>query len=112
MHYILSGFVHETGFRVFTFECVGEERQRTEFKVKADLALIRRYGIRIQDLPLLCREMLERRVSDEPRTLTYTEADMCVNAAASAARAAERKKAPRKPPPSENVGAAWRGVRV
>lgn len=57
MQYILSGFTQDMGFRVFRFEGVAVDRPRTRtvFTVRADLALIRRYGIQIQELPLLCR---------------------------------------------------------
>lgn len=114
MQYILIGFTHDIGFRVFAFEGVGEDRVRTEFRVRADLSLIRRYGIRVQELPILCRGILERRNEDEEkRTFTYTEADMRVNAelCAEQAAAAKTRKVPRRPP-SENVGAAWRGTQV
>jgi hypothetical protein len=111
MQYVLTGFTHDMGFRVFAFEGVGEDRSRTEFTVRADLSLSRRYGIRVQELPLLCRGILDRRSgAEEQRTLTYTEADMRLTADASAVRAAaaQKKKAPHRPV-TENVGAAWRG---
>jgi hypothetical protein len=114
MQYILTGFTHDMGFRVFAFEGVGEDRVRTEYRVKADLALIRRYGIRVQELPLLCRAVLERRnETKEQRTFTYTEADMCVQADVRATRdaATQKKKTPRRTP-SENVGSAWRGPQL
>lgn len=113
MQYILTGFTHNKGFRVFAFEGIGEDRIRTEYKVSADLALIHRYGILIQELPLLCRSILERPHEDEKqRTFTYTESDMRRNAEIWAIRADEqKKKAPRKPP-SQNVGVAWRGPQV
>jgi hypothetical protein len=113
MQYILTGFTHDSGFRVFAFEYVGKDRVRTKFQVRADLSLIARYGIRVQELPLLCQGILERRNEDEEkRTFTYTEADMRVNAECAAqAAAAKTRKVPRRPP-SENVGAAWRGTQV
>jgi hypothetical protein len=114
MQYIITGITHDTGFRVFSFQGIGEDRVRTEFKVRADLALIRKYGIRVQELPLLCRGILERRNQEEQQqTFTYTETDMRLNAELCALRSADapKRKAPRKPP-SENVGAAWRGMRV
>ena len=114
MQYMLSGFTHTLGFRVFTFEGIGEDRTRTEYSVKADLGLIRRYGIRVQELPLLCRGILERRdEGEEHRTFTYTEADMGLHADDCATRdaAAKKRRAPRKQP-TESVGAAWRGLRV
>ena len=114
MQYILTRFTHEMGFRVFEFEGIGEDRVRTEYKVRADLALIHKYGIRVQELPLLCRGILEGRKEDEAQqTFTYTESDMRRNAELSALRAADsqKRKAPRKPP-SANVGIAWRGPHV
>ncbi len=109
MQYILTGFTHEMGFRVFAFEGIGEDRARTEFSVRADLALIRKYGIRMQELPLLCRAILEQRNGSTERTFTYTEADMGIRADVCAATAAAQKRRPPRKPASENVGAAWRG---
>ena len=105
--------MQDMGFRIFAFECVGEDRIRTQFRVRADMALIRNYGIRIQELPLLCRGVLERREEESAvRAFTYTEADMSLHADGCATReAAQKRKTPRKPP-SENVGAAWRGPQV
>jgi hypothetical protein len=110
MQYILTGFTHDMGFRVFAFEGIGDDRVRTQYSVRADLALTHRYGIRVQELPLLCRGILERRIPGEgQQTFTYTEKDMRLNAELCASRAgdASKRKAPRKQP-SENVGAAWR----
>ena len=63
--FILNGFTHDKGFRQFAFEGIEEDRDRTQFTVRADLTLARAYGIHIQDLPLLCREFLERRAVTE-----------------------------------------------
>ena len=113
VQYILTGFTHDVGFRVFAFECIGEDRIRTAYSVRADLALTRKYGIRVQELPLLCRSVLEQRdANDSERTFTYTEAAMCLRANVRAAEAAEQKRRPPRRPPSENVGAAWRGPQV
>src|SRR5258707_15868395 len=113
MQYILTGFTQDMGFRVFAFEGIGEDRMRTEYRVRTDLALIRKYSIRVQELPLLCRGILERRnEGEEQRSFTYTEADMSLYSDVCATQAAARKrKAPRRPP-SENVGSAWRGPQV
>ena len=109
MHYILTGFTHDVGFRVFAFEAIGEDHVRTAYSVRADLALVRKYGIRVQELPLLCRAVLEQRDgSDDARAFTYTEAAMCLRANVSAAEAAAQKtRAPRRPP-KQNAGAEWR----
>jgi len=111
MQYILTGFTHDVGVRVFAFEGVGEDRVRTAYRVRADLALVRKYGIRMQELPLLCRAILEQRDgSDTESTFTYTEAAMCLRATACAAEsAAQKKKAPRRAP-NQNAGAGWRGM--
>jgi len=81
MQFILTGFTQDMGFRVFAFERMGEDRIRTKYTVRADLALILRYGIRLQELPLLCRGLLERRENgEEASTLTFTEDEMCLYA--------------------------------
>ena len=109
MQYFLIGFSYDTGFRVFTFECVGPDRLRTVYRVKADLALSRRYRIPLQELPLLCRDFLQRcPLGEGQRTFTFAESEMSVYADVRAARTTpERRKAPRKPA-GENVGTAWR----
>ena len=109
MRFIVTGFTPDTAFRVFAFEGIDADSARTEFTVRVDLSLIRRYGIHIQELPLLCRRLLERREDLEPEhNLTFTEADMCRHHSDCAAikEAAAQKKA--RKPPSENAGAAWR----
>ncbi len=110
MQFILTGFTQDMGFRVFAFERIGEDRIATKYAVKADLALVRRYGIRVQELPLLCRGLLERRdTGDETRTVTFTEDEMAIYAkdcAVAREAAAQKRKPPRRP--SEHIGAAWR----
>jgi len=92
MQFILTGFTHDVNFRVFAFECVGKDKVGTDFTVRADLLLARKYGIRIQELPLLCREILERQdVSDLQQMLTYAEADMSLHADACSQRANAQK---------------------
>src|SRR5579871_4281537 len=93
MQFTLTGFTQDTGCRVFAYEGTGEDRVRMRFTVRADLALSRKYGIRLQELPLMCLAILERssvidETSAEPavpqRALTFTEeamiqyADNCV----------------------------------
>jgi len=117
MQFILTGFTQETGFRVFAFEGVVVGQIRTVFTVRADLALSRRYGIAMQELPLLCRSLLDRQdEGSEPdslpkHALIFSEDEMRAWAdkrAADRALAALKKKAPRRPV-VENAGAAWRG---
>jgi hypothetical protein len=115
MQFILTGFTQDREFRVFAFEGIAADRVRTPFTVRADLALSRIYGIRLQELPLMCRGILERREEspeegDPLNALTFTEEAMRLHASnciAARALAAQKKKAPRRPA-SEANGAAWR----
>lgn len=111
MQFILTGFTQDLGFRVFAFEGIGEDRTRTVFVVRTDLALTRRYGIRLQELPLLCRGLLERRdESEQERTFTFSEAEMLshANSCTLEREARQGRKAAHKPPPGKQIGAAWR----
>ena len=112
MQFMLTGFTQDMAFRVFAFERMGADRVRTKMVVRADLALVRRYGIQMQELPLLCRNLLERSDnSSQTHTLTFSEDEMCLHAKdrAIAKEAAASKRKPPRRTPSENVGAAWRG---
>lgn len=112
MQFMLMGFTQEMGFRVFRFERMGADRTRMEYRVRADLALTRKYGIRVQELPLLCRRLLERSgESEQQPMITYTEADMRLQASdyAAARDAAAQKRKPPRRPHGENLGSAWRG---
>lgn len=111
MQFILTGFTQDKEFRVFAFEGIATDRVRTTFTVRADLSLSRTYGIRLQELPLMCRGVLEHREEGEDRiALTFTEDAMRLHASncvAARALAAQKKKAPRRPI-TENNGVAWR----
>jgi hypothetical protein len=110
MQFVLTGFTQDMAFRVFAFEGVGADRIRTRYTVRADLGLVRRYGIPVQELPLLCRALLDKSSeAEQKRALTFTEDEMDVYArnCAEAREAAARKKPPRRPL-ATNVGAAWR----
>lgn len=111
MQYILTGFSHDMGYRVFSFETI-DGHVRQAYRVRADLALARKHGIAVQELPLLCRALLDRRKEDESqRAYTYGEADMREYKDLCAARIAEAQKrrsaAPRRPS-AQNPGQAWR----
>jgi len=111
MQFVLTGFTQDLGCRVFAFEGIAVDRMRTTFTVRADMALIRRYGIQIQELPLLCRSVLERRgEASESRTFVFTEEEMrtCAAARAEAKDDAARRRKPPRRHPTENLGAAWR----
>ena len=111
MQFILKGFTQDSAFRVFEFDCIAPSQPRAQFTVRADLNLIRRHGIRVQELPLLCRSVLETRaVSEETRAFTFTEEKMISYAkecAAAKELAAQKKKASANST-DENPEAAWR----
>jgi hypothetical protein len=112
MRFILSGYSQAMGIRIFSFEGIAEDRTRAVFTVTADLALTRSYDIRLQELPLLCREMLDRRgEGDENHSFAYTEEDMRVyskDRAAAQYAAAQKRRSQRRlaPVTSEPVGPA------
>lgn len=111
MQYVLKGFTQVEQSRVFVFEGVGADHARSVFTVQSDLNLTRQYGIRLQELPLLCRALLERTTEGEPkRTFTYTEADMRAYADGAREReeAARSRRAPRRPVTEQPLGSAWR----
>lgn len=111
MQSTLTGFTQELGFRVFAFERVRSDRTRTTCTVRADLTLVRRYGIQIQELPLLCQTVLDRRgEGEETQSFTFTEEEMCAcaNERAAARAEAAKKKKPAHKPSGENLGSAWR----
>jgi hypothetical protein len=93
MQFILVGFNQDTEFRTFAFQGIAADRTRSDFTVRADLVLSRKYGIRVQELPLLCRRLLERDDrGEEKRTLTFTEEDMRLHANTETARVAANPK--------------------
>ena len=108
--FFLTGFTQAAGIRIYAFEGRVDAR-RTDYTVEVDLALIPGFGIRIQDLPLLCRELLQQREqTDEIGALVFTEQRMRSHAEKLAVARAEtehRKKQPR-PLPSADAETGWR----
>ena len=94
MQNTLVGFTHDNGYRVFSFDRRGDGHVRTRCDVRANLALIRTYGIQVQELPLLCRSLLDRcNEEGQLQSLTFTESDMC---ACADERATSREQAAKK----------------
>jgi hypothetical protein len=111
----LTGFTQHGEFRVFTFENAGVKSARTEFSVRANISLIRKYAIQIQELPLLCRGLLERPADVEgTNAFTFTEEQMATHAtnAATARREAASRRKPVRRPTNTNLGSAWRDIRI
>ena len=96
--FLLTGFTQAGGIRTYAFEGRIDAR-RMDYAVKVDLALIPTYGIRIQDLPLLCRELLQQRAEpDEISAVVFTEQRMRSHAeklAMAREEAEHRKRQPR-----------------
>ena len=111
MQFSLIGFSQDTGFRVFAFEGTAAGRVRTGYTVRADLSLVRKYGIRVQELPLLCRGLLERAGEGEQKCAAiYTEEEMRlhVHNCAAARMAAIQKRKSLRTPPTHQLGSNWR----
>lgn len=97
-HFLLTGFTQAAGIRIYAFE--GRiDAKRVDYTVEVDLALIPGFGIRIQDLPLLCRELLQQRSQpDVTSSVVFTEQRMRSHAeklAVAREEAEHRKKQPR-----------------
>lgn len=117
MQFTLLGFTQDIGFRVFSFECMGNDKTKTAHSIRVDLALSRKHGIPLQELPLLCRSALEQDLRAEGTdVMTFTEGEMVLHATTCAeARAAAvlKRKTPRRPTPSTvDTGNGWRGSMV
>ena len=57
--FFLTGFSQAAGIRTYAFQCRMDATWNA-YTVEVDLALIPGFGIRIQELPLLCRELLQQ----------------------------------------------------
>ena len=111
--FLLTGFTQAAGIRIYAFEGRIDAR-RIDYTVEVDLALIPGYGIRIQDLPLLCRELLQQRAQpDEISSVVFTEQQMRSHAEklAVARDEAEHRKKQSRPFASADVETGWRPSR-
>ena len=110
--FTLIGFSQEGSIRHFAFQCRNDDRGQSDFTVDADTNLTRRYGISLQELPLLCRRLLEETLPVTPGSaLIFAEDRMQrhANQRQASERNAEEKKRPPRKPNSDNLGQAWRG---
>ncbi len=107
------GFRHETnGVRLYSFEEVVSHEIRKAFLVTADIALLTKHHVRIQEVPMMCLRLLESSAEAEPQleVLVLTEADMIahVKAAEDEKAASKKRKRPFKPANPVALGMAWR----
>jgi hypothetical protein len=94
MEFVLTGFRQDNNVRRYTFQGIADDRKRSEFTVGVDLALVRKHRIPMQELPLLCRGLLEGRSEGEPSSaFMFTEKEMLGYATR---RAAEQELAEQK----------------
>ena len=109
--FTLIGFSQEGSIRHFAFQCRNDDRSHSDFTVNADTSLIRRYGISLQELPLLCRRLLQETLPVTPGSaLIFAEDRMQqhANQRQASERIAEEKKRPHRKPNSDHLGEAWR----
>jgi len=108
MTFVLAGFRTFDNIRQYHFDVVADDRSRQHVTVGADLDLVRRYRIPLQELPLLCRRLLEGRTKIE--TIMFTESDMARydSERTAEANAVLQKRQARRTPISNRTGQAWR----
>jgi len=110
--FLLTGFTQTAAIRIYAFEARLDARQ-IGYTVEVNLALISGYGIRIQDLPLLCRELLEQRVErDEISAFVFTEQHMRTHAEKLATARMDAEHARKQPRHlrNKNPGEGWRAT--
>jgi hypothetical protein len=59
LEFIMTGFKQSLNVRHYSFQIIAGDRTRRDVLVDADLDLMRRHGISIQEMPLLCKHLLE-----------------------------------------------------
>lgn len=110
MQFLLTGFRRTANVRLYSFQSLISDRIHRQFTVGVDLNLARLYAISLQELPLLCRKLLEGQPVGEVGSLRFSEQEMLgiVERRAEAQREAEQKSKNRRRPPSSQAGQAWR----
>src|SRR5579884_3132263 len=91
VNFILVGFSQHENMRRFTFERTGGGVLRETYTVDADTVIARRYKIATQDLPLLCRRLLDGPEAPVSHTLVFSESQMCSHAGALASELEQRE---------------------
>jgi len=108
MRSIFVRFEQVSGIRNFIFDCVSDEKQPAiRIFVSADLALARKYGISLQGLPLVCRQLLESMSLTSTDTQVSVTEEWMLNisrAAASVTSVRSKRSRPAMVVPSH----AWR----
>lgn len=114
VQFILTGFKPDLDFRIFAFESNSGSGLKTQYSVKVDLSLARKYGIQTQALPLLCFALLERSDSATGTAFTYNEDEMRLYARTCkeerAAAVLKRQSIRKTHHASAQPGVGWRGA--
>ena len=110
LEFVFTGFRQESDIRRYTFHIIAADRTKTAVTVGADLSLIRKHRIPLQELPLLCRRLLENQTGTSKAPLMFTEKDMLgyVSQRVAAEQVAEMKRRAHRTPVSSRAGQAWR----
>jgi hypothetical protein len=101
MDFVLTGFRQDANIRRFAFQRVATDHSRTEFTVSADMTLLVKHKIPLQELPLLCRALLEDQNESGPaKAVIFSETDMLVyvQRRTTAKDEADRKRAQHRSP--------------
>jgi hypothetical protein len=101
MEFVLTGFRQTDNIRRFAFERISTDHSRTEFSVSADMTLLTKHKIPLQELPLLCRTLLEEHSGTGPsKAVVFTEGEMLGYAKrrVAAKEEADRKRAQQRTP--------------
>jgi hypothetical protein len=109
MHFVLGGFRQSDHTRRHYFDAIDEDHHRKRVTVDADVDLVRKSRISLQELPLLCRQLLEEYPSVTSVNFTEPEMALCADKRAAASGAIEHRPA-RKRSLVKSAGQAWRGV--
>ena len=114
MEFVLLGFDQSASIRRFQFESIDGDHTRTPVAVVADLTLARQYNIQVQNLPLLCRQLLSE---TDPGTLAaglviFTASHMDVLCKAEQVKIRDKKPRRVRTVVSPEVGKAWRAPMI
>jgi hypothetical protein len=80
MEISINGFRQTGSLRHYLFQTVAADRVRHDVVVDADLNLMRHHGISIQEMPLLCRKLIEAIEGVPPSRMIYSEQSMAGHA--------------------------------
>src|SRR5687767_700178 len=99
MDFLLAGFKDTGGVRRYHFDWIAADRSRHAVIVSADLGIARKHQVRIQELPLLCRQLLDTiEEAGLSAPIALTEDHMiAIQALARAAAEKKSQKPPRRP---------------